>query len=98
MESIRKLGPNIISFVLVSGHRKCWHMVGVYIPPDNNTVLERVVQAFQDMPEGVQPLLLGDLNMDLCNLWDTPGHEIVAELATLGLDDLLLHYRQWVSF
>ena len=97
IESVRKYGPNVISFELVTGHRR-WAVVGAYIPPADVTTLENITQAFEAFPHGRQLLLLGDLNVNLSSPRDKRGQTIATEVATLGLEDLLLHFRQRRAF
>jgi len=41
VESVQRHGPNVISAILVMGHR--WHpLVGAYIPPEDLSTLEYV--------------------------------------------------------
>ena len=50
MEEVRKYGPNVLSFEVVSGRRR-WYIVGCYIAPDNAQTIERVVTALGDQPK-----------------------------------------------
>ena len=93
VESVRQHGPNVISFQLVAASQR-WGVVGAYVPPSDLDTVEYITQAFEAMPRAISPILLGDLNVDLANPRDGRGQEIAAELASLGLEDLLLHFRQ----
>ena len=49
VESVRRYGPNVISFQLVMGSR-CFGAVGAYIPPTDLSTLEFVKQALDGLP------------------------------------------------
>ena len=44
------------------------------------------------------PILLGDLNVDLLQLRSNRNQEVAALIATYGLEDMLLHFKQRKSF
>jgi hypothetical protein len=75
VESVRKHGPNVISFELVMGQRRI-PVVGACIPPADLSTVEHVNQAMERFPER-DPLLLGDLNVDLASPVDGRDVEIV---------------------
>ena len=67
VELVQRHGPNVISFELVTGRQR-YPVVGAYIPPaDISTIeyVERALGRFQNSRR--QPLLLGDLNVDLAS-------------------------------
>ena len=64
MEAVRKYGPNVIVFQLVTGARR-WYIVGCYLAPDDTLTIERVVEALRDRPKGAELLVAGDLNTNL---------------------------------
>jgi hypothetical protein len=97
IESVRYHGPNVISFQLVAASRR-WGVVGAYIPPADLKTVEYITQAFEALPRAIPPILLGDLNVDLDNPRDDRGQAIATEVAGLGLEDLLLHFRQRRGF
>lgn len=97
VESVRYHGPNVISFQLVAASRR-WGVVGAYIPPSDLDTVEFITQAFEALPRALPPILLGDLNVDLDNPRDERGQAIATEMAGLGLEDLLLHFRQRRGF
>lgn len=78
VESIRRYGPNVLSFQLSSGRFR-YGVVGVYIPPKDVTTLEFVTQAMEDLPPGCASVLLGDLNVDLEFPRDTRGRLIATD-------------------
>jgi hypothetical protein len=65
VEDWRIRGPNMLSFVVVTGSQH-FHVVGCYIPPNNLSTLPQVKQALNKCPQGHTPLLIGDLNVNLC--------------------------------
>jgi len=99
VESIKRYGPNVISFEIAMGHAR-FGVVGAYVPPsdDDGTALEFVNQAMDGLPRGCQPLLLGDLNADLSNPRDGRAQAVAADMASHALEDLLLHFRQRRGF
>ena len=92
VESVRHHGPNVISFQLVAASRR-WGVIGAYVPPSDLDTVEYIIQAFEALPRAIPPILLGDLNVDLDNPRDERGQAITTEMAVLGLEDLLLHFR-----
>jgi hypothetical protein len=59
-------GPNMLTFVLVMGSTR-FFAVGCYIPPNNLSTLAMIEQAWNECPCGHTPILLGDLNINLCS-------------------------------
>ena len=49
VEEVRKYGPNVLSFKVVTGRRR-WYIIGCYIAPDDARTIERVVTALGDQP------------------------------------------------
>ena len=86
-------GPNVISCFLVTG-RKRIPLVGVYIPPNDQSTLEHVHRAFNRFPAGSKPLLLGDLNINLANPRDDREVVIAAAMANHGLSSMLDSFLQ----
>ena len=93
VESIEKHGPNVISFVLVTG-RKRIPVVGAYVPPSDTDTLGFIEQALDRFPGRGKPLLMGDLNANLLYPRDARDEEIADLAANYGLDDLLSHFWQ----
>jgi len=88
---------NVISSQLVSA---ACHLavVEACIPPFDLDAVESFIQAMGDLPQEVEPLLLGDLNVDLSNPRDDREQATPVEMVTLGLGDLLLHLHQHCGF
>jgi endonuclease/exonuclease/phosphatase family metal-dependent hydrolase len=87
-------GPNVISCELVTGQRRV-PLVGVYIPPADVSTLEHVRAAldrFADHPGN--PILLGDLNVDLDRPEGEREEEIAVLLAHHSLMNMIPHFRQ----
>ena len=61
---MRKYGPNVIGFQLVTGARR-WYIVGCYLATDDASMIERVVKALRDRPKGAELLVVGDLKINL---------------------------------
>jgi hypothetical protein len=96
VESVCKHGPNVISFELVTGRRHT-PIVGAHIPPADLETIEHITRAMERFP-GRDPLLLGDLNVDLGSFLDPREVETAAAVASFGLEDLLPHFRQHRGF
>eukprot|EP00978_Attheya_sp_CCMP212_P011677 scaffold28947_cov48-Attheya_sp.AAC.3 len=67
IEAYQAFGPNVVSFQLTTGRRERWYVVGAYIPPHDTAALEYVSKALEARPEGVDPILIGDLNANLAD-------------------------------
>ena len=96
IESIKRHGPNILSFHLILGNT-VQPVIGAYLPPSTLDDLPFLTEALDRFPVSKQPpLLLGDLNVDLSNKRATdPRTTQVSEiLATYGLMDMLPHFKQ----
>jgi hypothetical protein len=86
--------PNMLSFVIVTGSQS-FYVVGCYIPPNNLCTLPQVKQALDKCPKGHTPLLIRDLNIDLCAPWDMRDERIAEEIEDVcGLTDLSKHFHQ----
>jgi hypothetical protein len=59
-------GPNVLLFTIVMGSQQFFAM-GCYIPPNNLSTLQHIVQAWNECPRGHIPILLGNLNINLCH-------------------------------
>lgn len=96
VESVSNHGPNVISFELVTGYRRV-PCVGVYIPPNDLTTLEFLLQAL-DRFQNRDPIVLGDLNIDMQSPRDAREVEIAGALSARGLEDMLKHFKQSRGF
>ena len=96
VEDWRVRGPNVLSFVLVTGGQR-FYAVGCYIPPNDLSTLPHVVQAWNECPAGhtPAPVLLGDLNINLRAPRDDRDEQIAEEVEdVMGLSDLSKHFLQ----
>ena len=57
-------GPNVVSFLLTLEAIR-WYVVGVYVPPNDVSVIHCVEQALKAVPKGLYIILMGDLNVRL---------------------------------
>jgi exonuclease III len=97
IESQQKHGPNVISCVLVTGTRQ-YPLVGAYIPPDGTTTLAFISEAANQFP-GKPIILMGDINVDIRTTTPTTRDtEIMAFIASLGLEDMSKHFIQRKQF
>ncbi len=54
--------PNLLTFQLVTGHKR-FHVMGIYIPPNDTTGVDALWQAWEACPADCIPLVMGDLNI-----------------------------------
>lgn len=93
VESTQRHGPNVLSCILVSGTQHT-PLIGVYLAPSHlNDLphLEEALERFRNHKR--QPLLLGDLNVDLSDMSTSRTTKVAATISAYGLEDLLLHFR-----
>jgi hypothetical protein len=87
-------GPNMLSFVVVTGSQ-CFYVMGCYILPTNLSTLPQVEQALNECPNGHTPLLIGDLYVNLCTPRDGRDEQIAEVVEDVcGLTDLSKHFLQ----
>jgi hypothetical protein len=88
-------GPNVLSFtiVMVSQH---FFAVGCYIPPNDLSTLQHIVQAWNKCPRGHIPILLvGDLNFNLHAQRDNRDEQIAEAVEdVMRLTNLSKHFLQ----
>jgi hypothetical protein len=97
VEAQRRHGPNVISYIITTGQRK-YPVIGAYIPPTDTTTLAFISEASNRFA-GQPIILMGDINVDLRT--NTPNNrdtEIMAFIATLGLEDMATHFIQRKTF
>ena len=99
VEAVEKFGPNVIGFQLVTGARQ-WYIVGVYLAPDNTSMMERFSEAIRSRPRRAELLVEGDFNADLSTPeGDRRAEAIATSLATEVLEDMARHFlpreRRW---
>jgi hypothetical protein len=69
--------------------------VGCYIPLNDLSTLATIKQAWNKCPRGHTPILLGDLNINLCTPRDKRDEEIAQVVEDMmSLDDLSQHFHQ----
>jgi hypothetical protein len=94
VESQRRHGPNVISFLITTGNRQ-YPVIGMYIPPKDTTTLAFISEASNRFA-GQPSILMGDINVDFrTNMPSSRDAEIMALLTTLGLlEDMSKHFIQ----
>ena len=94
IESTHYHRPNMVSYKLVSG--LTWTpLVGAYLPPstlEHLQDLEETLKSFKD------PIILGDLNVELDEARSPRIKQVGDLIAEYGLIDLVCHFRQRRSF
>jgi Reverse transcriptase (RNA-dependent DNA polymerase) len=95
VESYRRHGGNVISFMVVTGALR-QGVVGCYIPPSDHDLqtLHHLNEAFLRFPPGHTPWVLGDINASLQSPHNEWQAAIATELLGRGLIDALAHFRQ----
>jgi hypothetical protein len=86
--------PCYLGSILVSASRR-FYVVGCYIPPTNLSTLPQVKQALNKCLQGHTPLLIGDLNVNLCAPRDERDERITEVAEDIcGLTNLSKHFLQ----
>ena len=83
----------MLTFQLVLGAAR-WYIIGCFISPNNLTALMHIEQAWQACPKGYQPIMLGDLNINLAAPRDERDETIAELVDTMTLVDMSSHFRQ----
>jgi hypothetical protein len=74
-------------------------MIGTYIPPQQDTTTLHYISKASDRFAEQTSILLGDINVDLrTQTPDNRDTEIMALLATLGVEDMATHFIQRKKF
>ena len=76
LEETKFLSHHVMTFRLITGGLR-YYVVGVYIPPSSVVELTHIRQAYAECPSRFQPILIGDLNIDL----ESPRNERDEEIA-----------------
>jgi hypothetical protein len=92
VESVKRLGSEVISFQLATGQIR-YSCVGGYIPPKHELIIESICKVFDSFLKGTR-ILLGDLNMNLNNPRIDRGLHIATIVADFGLEDLISQFHQ----
>ena len=95
VENEKVVGPNVISFELVTGRHKRWFVVGCYLPPsDKEGATQRmVIDALENRPKGTCPMLIGDLNANLDFPRDRQEEILSSAMAEMTLTCATKGYR-----
>ena len=64
IESHQTFGPHILIFQTATG-QKCWFVIGCYFPSGSISDTEKVVTVIVHWQEGMDQILVGDINVDL---------------------------------
>ena len=77
-------GPNVMSFLLMSGAR-LWYIVGSYVPPNNVPDVHRVEHGVIALPKLVYMILMEDLNAQLGDPCDEHEEDLETALVDRGM-------------
>ncbi len=94
VEDWRIWGPNVLTFVLVTGSCQ-FFAVGCYISPNDLSTLTTIEQAWNQCPRGHVPLLLSNLNVNLRSPRGERDEQIAKVVEdVMGLTNLSRHFLQ----
>ncbi len=93
VEETRIWGPNVISLHLMMGPTR-FFVVGCYIPLNNLEALACVDKAWRECPKGANPILVGDLNVNLRALRTERDEMIPKQVGAMDLVNMSRHFRQ----
>jgi hypothetical protein len=93
VKEVEMQGPNVLSFLLVSGATR-YYTVGCYIPPNDLITLTHIEQAWMACPKGCLPIVLGDLNINLTAPHNKCNETIAKQVDTMNLVDMSSRFRQ----
>jgi hypothetical protein len=83
----------MLSFQLISGAMR-YYIMGCYIPPNNQTTLMHVKQAWMACPKGCLPIVLGNMNVNLATPRDEQDETIAKQVDTMNLVNMSSRFRQ----
>jgi hypothetical protein len=87
-------GPNVLSFVIVTGGQR-FYARGYYIPLNDLSTLTTINQAWNGCPLGHTPILLGNPKVNLHAPWDDRDKQIAKAVEdVMGLCNLFTHFLQ----
>ena len=69
-----------------------WYVVGAYVPPNDNPDVHRMEQVPKAVPEGVEVIMLGELNFRMRDPHDEREEYLATTLADCGLVDITYHF------
>jgi len=93
LEEARFLSPHVLTFRLITGGLR-YYVVGCYIPPKSVAELTHIRQAYAACPNGFQPILIGDLNIDLESPRDERDEEIAEQVDWMDLGCMSRSFTQ----
>ena len=64
MEAAQQFGPNFVGLQLATGERR-WYIIGCYLAPNYNLMIESVVTALKERPWVDELLVAGELDVNL---------------------------------
>jgi hypothetical protein len=93
VKEVEMQGPNMLSFLLISGAIR-YYIVGCYIPPNDLTTLTHIKQAWMACPKDCLPIVLGDLNVNLAAPRDERDETIAKQVDTMNLVNMSSRFCQ----
>ena len=93
VEGIVNFGPNMESFLLMSGLWR-WYVVGAYVPPNEATDVHGVEQTLEASPKGMQAIMLQDVNASLKEPQDSREEDLATALTDSGLVNMKYHFMR----
>jgi hypothetical protein len=93
VEETRIWGPNVISLHLMMGDVR-FIVVEYYIPPSDLETLTDINKAWCTCPMGVHPIVVSNLNLNLCALRTKSEETIAKQVDAMDLVDMSRHFCQ----
>ncbi len=93
VEEIKIWGANVISLHLMMGAIQ-FFVVGCYIPPSDLETLTDVDKAWRACPVVAHPILVGELNFNLCAPHKDRKETIAEQVDAMDLVDMSRHFCQ----
>jgi hypothetical protein len=93
VEEMQNWEPNVISLHLMMGDIS-FYIIGCYILLSNLETLAHINKAWHVCPMGAHPILVGDLNINLCAPRMERKETIAKQVDAMDLVDLFRHFYQ----
>ena len=84
VEGVTKYITNVVSF-MITVVRKCWFIVGAYMPPNDQSAVHWVEQALAQVLEGTETLMVSNINSHLAQPHDRYEGDLATVVANYSL-------------
>jgi hypothetical protein len=93
VEEMQNRGPNIIPLHLMIGNVR-FYIIGCYIPPSNLATLMNIDKAWHVFSTGAHPIVVSNLNINLCAQCAEREETIAKQVNTKDLVNFSRHFYQ----